>query len=657
MSEELRSKLSFQSYHTLVVGTGAAGLNAALSLRQQGVTDVALLTENLYAGTSRNTGSDKQTYYKLTTSGSEPDSVRRMAQAMFSGGSMDGDLALAESAVSTRAFYHLVDLGVPFPCNAFGEYVGYKTDHDPCKRGISAGPLTSKYMTECLLKEVQRLGIPVLDHYQVVDILTQGEEDSHRACGILALDLRQSEPSYTVFGACNVIYATGGEAGMYQTSVYPESQIGGTGAALRAGIRGKNLTESQYGISSIKFRWNLSGSYQQVLPCYISTDENGGDAREFLHEFFPDATSLLHAVFLKGYQWPFDPKKTRDFGSSLIDILVYIETVLKNRRVFLDFRRNFTCAGSDGKLDFSLLDEETHHYLEASNAMQDLPIDRLASMNPAAIDLYRSHGIDLYQEPLEIAVCAQHNNGGLTGDRWWQSNVAHFFPVGEVNGSHGVYRPGGSALNAGQVGGIRASQYIAHLPPEEKPTQDLLTLCAGQIDEALTFAHRALTRQGGNFDADGELLTLRKRMSKCGAMLRVGQQVTQAVEESREQLQRICETGHANDTPSLARYLRLRDLAVSQFTYLSAIADYIAQGGKSRGSYLIYDPNGLKPLDTLDEGFRFSLDEGAFSEKIQEVLYTSEGCRFLWRARRPIPEETEWFETVWRDYLSGKHFQ
>jgi len=68
--------------------------------------------------------------------------------------------------------------------------------------------------------------------------------------------------------------------------------------------------------------------------------------------------------------------------------------------------------------------------------------------------------LDITKEYLEIAVCAQHNNGGLYGNYWWESNLEHFFPVGEVNGSHGVYRPGGSALNSGQVGSTRAAQYI-----------------------------------------------------------------------------------------------------------------------------------------------------------------------------------------------------
>ena len=30
-----------------------------------------------------------------------------------------------------------------------------------------------------------------------------------------------------------------------------------------------------------------------MLPCYISTDENGGDEREFLEDAFPDAQSQL----------------------------------------------------------------------------------------------------------------------------------------------------------------------------------------------------------------------------------------------------------------------------------------------------------------------------------------------------------------------------
>ena len=110
------------SINTVIVGTGAAGYNAADTLYSLGQEDIAIVTEGINMGTSRNTGSDKQTYYKLTTSGDEPDSVWDMAKILFSGGCVHGDIARVEAALSTRAFFKLVDIGVPFPHNKFGEY-------------------------------------------------------------------------------------------------------------------------------------------------------------------------------------------------------------------------------------------------------------------------------------------------------------------------------------------------------------------------------------------------------------------------------------------------------------------------------------------------------------------------------------------------------
>ena len=72
--------MKYYGYDTVVVGSGAAGFNAADRLYQLGVTSVAVITEGINDGTSRNTGSDKQTYYKLSLSGSSGDSsvVKRL---------------------------------------------------------------------------------------------------------------------------------------------------------------------------------------------------------------------------------------------------------------------------------------------------------------------------------------------------------------------------------------------------------------------------------------------------------------------------------------------------------------------------------------------------------------------------------------------------
>lgn len=82
---------------TLVIGTGCAGYNAADWLYDLGRKDIAILTEGVNIGTSRNTGSDKQTYYKLSIASDGADSVQEMAETLFSGGSVHGDTALAEA--------------------------------------------------------------------------------------------------------------------------------------------------------------------------------------------------------------------------------------------------------------------------------------------------------------------------------------------------------------------------------------------------------------------------------------------------------------------------------------------------------------------------------------------------------------------------------
>ena len=271
--------------------------------------------------------------------------------------------------------------------------------------------------------------------------------------GFIGLDLKTME--LAVFQCANLVYAVGGPAGIYANRVYPESQLGASGIAFEAGVRGKNVTEWQYGLASLSPKWNVSGTYMQVIPRFFSTDENGGDEREFLQDFFHQEGEMLSNIFMKGYQWPFDVRKVIG-GSSIIDILVYLECC-RGRRVYLDFTRN----PGGGELDFTLLSDEARTYLRRAGACFGTPIDRLMVMNRPAAEFYLEHGIDLSLNPLEIALCAQHNNGGLSVDGWWQTNIKGLFAVGEAAGTHGVYRPGGSALNAGQVGSARAARYIS----------------------------------------------------------------------------------------------------------------------------------------------------------------------------------------------------
>lgn len=645
-------KLTEQTITHIIIGSGAAGFQAALRLYQNGERDLAIITENIKSGTSRNTGSDKQTYYKLTLSGNDADSVRNMAEDLFAGQCVDGDQALCEAALSARCFFALTELGVPFPCTEHGEFMGYKTDHDRGRRATSAGPYTSKLMTEALERSVKEKQILILDQMQAIQILTY----MNQVKGILCLDKNiHSEPAYKIIWCKNVILATGGPAGMYHDSVYPVSQTGSTGMAFEAGASGKNLTEWQFGMASLNPRWNVSGTYMQVLPTFISTDQDGNDEKEFLLDYFNELPDLLSMVFLKGYQWPFDVNKIFG-GSSVIDLLVYQETVLKKRRVFLDYRVNPGNLEKDRDLPYASMIPEAKEYLSQAGACFGTPIERLKHMNEPAILFYQDHHVDLFKERLEIAVCAQHNNGGLSTNHLWETNLSGLYAIGEVCASHGVTRPGGTALNAGQVGAVRAAEGIflkkrTHMkeasPSTESGIKERLRIQA--LDRIRLSEHAE-----GNCPLSELWINASKRMSAAAGMIRNQVQMETALKETEDDICQFMQKAKSPSVSQLSLFYKLYDMLLSQKMYLFAMLDYAKAGGGSRGSALYTDSTGELPgfpgCQTFGELYRCRLDQKMHDQEVQEVTLKEGTPSASRRPVRPLPDVDYFFENQWRIY-------
>ena len=658
-------EIPIRHVRVLVIGSGASSLACAVQLRRMGCDDLLIATDNLKGGTSLNTGSDKQTYYRLGDSGSAPDSPYAMAESYMAGGSMHGDLALVEAQGSPRAFYNLVSLGVPFPHNRYGGYTGYKTDHDPCNRGISLGPYTSKLMVEHLRAETVRLGIPVLDRHDAVRLLLS---DDSRAMGALFVDKTQLfEPGlgFTAILADHVVLGTGGPAGFYAASVYPRAHTGSIGLAMELGAEAVNLGESQFGIASTKVRWNLSGSYQQVLPRYYSTAQDGSGQEDFLIPYFGSWQELTKAIFLKGYQWPFDAAKVPDGGSSLIDLLVHREIRGNGRRVFMEYSRNPGGNPVWGAFCRNNVDGLPLDYLDRSTAWAPTPIERLRLLNPDAIDMYRGKGINLESEALEVDLCAQHNNGGLAADIWWESTtIKRLYPVGEVNGSHGVSRPGGSALNAGQVGAVRAATRIMGYGPADslethRASRMAETQCVPVVGMALAWVRRAesagLKPAQARSTLDQALAELRDRMSRAAGPIRLAAELDAACKS----------TGPGKDTwligaaiprELLPAALRLRHMLIAQHWYLAAVHDYVKQGGGSRGSYLVADARGEQAHPLLPE-YRIKPEAPAFRASVQLAGLDAHGVlQVRYEPCRALPQDHFWFERVWAEYRKQSFF-
>lgn len=322
----------------------------------------------------------------------------------------------------------------------------------------------------------------------------------------------------------------------------------------------------------------------------------------------------------------------------------------------MDFLRNPIGNEQMKPFDLDDLEQEAGGYLRRAGATQKLPIERLAHMNEPAIEIYQENGIDLFTEPLEIAVCAQHNNGGFSVDRWWQSSVPGTFVIGEMAGTHGVKRPGGSALNSGQTGGLRAAEYIANQrsldtegfddsPEEVRPLVALIEKLRRWTEN-----HHALS--GGE-----ALQEIQRRMSSCAAHIRELSVAKIAFDDAVRLVRTICDEGLRLDRPKdLIAAVRAEHLALASAAYLKAIVELLSSGSGSRGSHLVLADDGqmIHPaISRNGKPLRFKPENASLRSSIQQIEFDPDSenlfrCTMI--AVRPMPKDRKAFEPAWQDF-------
>ncbi|RED14422.1 FAD-dependent oxidoreductase [Pontivivens insulae] len=633
-----------------VIGSGAAGLRAAVEAQRRGV-DVVILSQSAWGGTSACSGSDKQTLHTANTA-DRGDDFRDMAGAIGAGGAMDQDTAYIEAVGSVRAMASLQYLGLPLPQDPLGGTLRYQTDHDEVGRATSCGPRTSRLMVRVLADEALRLGIPFYNLTTAVRIV---RDEGGAICGVLAMrnrDRGEKNPLGLIyFRAPTLVLAAGGPGELYRDSVFPNGCFGSLGLALEAGVALVNLTESQFGIGTRRegFPWNLSGTYVQAMPHIYSVDAEGQEYH-FLADYYRTTQELASNIFRKGYQWPFHASRMLNFGSSLVDLAIVRESA-QGRRVYMDFNRNPLMVPGDKPFSLDRLDDDVAHYLGTAGASQDLPIDRLRHMNPLAIELYRRYKIDVATEPLEFAVNNQHMNGGIAVDIWGQSSVPGIYAVGEAAGTHGVTRPGGSALNAGQVFGTRAAE---HLAKRSHTSQRVDRNAVGREVAALA----GLFRERSAHSVEALQATIQARMSDNAGPFCVPEDVEAARRAASDLNAAIAVEGLALPRPNqLSRALQWRHMALASEAVLTALDHYIANGGGSRGARAICDPQGTAVPETRTgtvEAMRFREERSADTAEQITVHLTPTGFEIGIRPNRRRDEAPTFFERDWPAWLTGR---
>ena len=267
-------------------------------------------------------------------------------------------------------------------------------------------------------------------------------------------------------------------------------------------------------------------------------------------------------------------------------------------------------------------------------------------MNTPAIELYRSKGLELETEMLQIALCAQHNNGGVAVDLWWQTTVAGLFAVGECAGTHGISRPGGSALNAGQVGSLRAAQYLSRHGRAQAEENAFRAIADCAVEKHQAFADGAAEKPNNAKEALSEI---RRRMSVDGAAIREPARMEKALLATQEDLKNLTQNIGVGKKELVYIAYQYRDALLCQILCLTAMLDYAKIVGVTRGSALYTNTEG-NLREGLDVCFRFISTPRAYADQVQQGKLTEEGCSFRWRAVRPLPANEDFFENIWRTY-------
>ena len=413
-----------ESYDLVIIGSGVAGLSAALMA--SGRAHTLLLTKA--------TLDESNTRYAqggiAAAIGDDDSAELHLSDTLAAGnGLVDRPAAVVLTAEGRTAIDTLVRLGVPFDRDGERIALGREAAHSAKRIVHAGGDATGAHLEQTLAERVRAGGVELREQTFVTRLLTE----RGRLTGVETLDCTTG--AITAIEARAVILATGGAGRLYSHTTNPAvATADGIALAYAAGAEVMDMEFIQFHPTAFR----LPGA-----PSFLISEAVRGEG------------AILRDAAGRAFMADYDPRAE----------LAPRDVVA--RAIHAEMAR----TGADCV------------YLNLSH----LPAERVHARFPQIDAFCRSYGLDLAHDPIPVAPAAHYTMGGVRTTPWGETNVAGLFACGEVacTGVHGANRLASNSLLEGLVFGRRTVEraFTGGITPEPEPgALTLVDAEAGETD-------------------------------------------------------------------------------------------------------------------------------------------------------------------------------